>query len=85
MLAIAPADIQYHDSYFVVAHFHYVLVPGSIFRADGGRLLLDAEVDRAHVQRDAWQAAFLAVDDFRQPDVLPDALSRAGGHAATYS
>ncbi|MDH3273100.1 MAG: cbb3-type cytochrome c oxidase subunit I, partial [Gammaproteobacteria bacterium] len=31
MLAVAPADIQYHDSYFVVAHFHYVLVPGSIF------------------------------------------------------
>ncbi len=31
MLAIAPADFQYHDSYFVVAHFHYVLVPGSVF------------------------------------------------------
>jgi cytochrome c oxidase subunit 1 len=31
MLALVPADIQYHDSYFVVAHFHYVLVPGSIF------------------------------------------------------
>jgi cytochrome c oxidase subunit 1 len=31
MLAVVPADIQYHDSYFVVAHFHYVLVPGSIF------------------------------------------------------
>jgi cytochrome c oxidase subunit 1 len=31
MLAMVPADIQYHDSYFVVAHFHYVLVPGSIF------------------------------------------------------
>ncbi|NBV29870.1 cytochrome c oxidase subunit I, partial [bacterium] len=31
MLAIAPADFQYHDSYFVVAHFHYVLVPGAIF------------------------------------------------------
>ncbi len=31
MLAIAPADFQYHDTYFVVAHFHYTLVPGSVF------------------------------------------------------
>jgi len=31
MLSIVPADFQYHDTYFVVAHFHYVLVTGSIF------------------------------------------------------
>jgi cytochrome c oxidase subunit 1 len=31
MLAMAPVDFQYHDTYFVVAHFHYTMVAGAIF------------------------------------------------------
>lgn len=31
MLAMAAADYQYHNTMFLVAHFHYALIPGVVF------------------------------------------------------
>ncbi|MEO5810569.1 MAG: cytochrome c oxidase subunit I [Rhodanobacter sp.] len=39
MMALVPADFQYHDTYFIVAHFHYVLVTGALFAILGAAYL----------------------------------------------
>src|SRR5688572_24252483 len=36
MVALAPFDFQVHDTFFVVAHFHFALIGGSIFPVMAG-------------------------------------------------
>ena len=36
MVALVPFDWQAHDTYFVVAHLHYVLISGMLFPLSAG-------------------------------------------------
>ena len=72
LLASPPIDFHVTDSYFVVAHFHYVLFGTIVFATYAGHLLLVPEDDGPAARRAAGQAALLA-DVHRLPHHVPGA------------
>jgi heme/copper-type cytochrome/quinol oxidase subunit 1 len=54
MLASVPLDQQVHDTFFVVAHFHYVLIGGSVFPLLGAIFYWFPKVTGT---RSAWRAS----------------------------
>ena len=82
MLAAAPFDFQLNDSYFVVGHFHWVLIGGTLFGTIGRHPLLVSESDRANAFRADCPLAILAAVYRLFRLFRRDAYFRRAGNAA---
>ncbi len=81
-LAAFPVDWQVHDTYFVVAHFHYMMFGGSVFAIFAALHYWWPKMFGRNAERGSREGDVLADVHRLQPDVLPAAPARADGHAA---
>ena len=82
VLANAGVDVVLQDTYYVVAHFHYVLSLGAVFAIFAGFYFWFPKITGYMYNEIAGQAAFLDHVRRREPRLLPDALPGTGRHAA---
>ena len=80
-LAFNAPDTFLHDSYYIIAHFHYVIAPGHHLRALRRRPLLVPQGDRPHDERVLEQGPFLAHHDPHELRLLPHVPAGHGRHA----
>ena len=82
MLAMIPLTIHVSDTYFIVAHIHYVLFGGSLFTIFAGVYYWFPKMTGRMYDETLGQAALLDDVHLLQRDLRADAPHRRPGHAA---
>ena len=82
-LGALSTDIHLHDTYFVVAHFHFVMVGGNLDRLAGWFVSLVAQNIRANVQRPAGPNLLFPGLFGLQPDILSSVCHGLSRNAST--
>ena len=81
MLAVAPFDFQLSDSYFVVGHFHWVLIGGTLFGVFAGLHYWYPKATGRDAFRTSGSLAVRAIVRWFHPDFRPDAHRGHSGYA----
>ena len=82
MVASVPFDTQVHDTYFVVAHFHYVLIGGAVFPLLGAIYYWFPKITGRMMSERLGRWAFWLIFVGFNLTFFPMHHPRAGGHAA---
>ena len=82
VLANAGVDLVLHDTYYVVAHFHYVLSLGAVFAIIAGTYYWFGKMTGRHYPEWAGKLHFWTTFIGVNVDLLPAAFPGVGGYAA---
>ena len=74
IIAAVPLDLQLHDTYFIVAHFHYVLIGGAVFPLLGILTYWFPKITGRMMSETLGKIGFWMLFLGFQLDLLPDAL-----------
>jgi cytochrome o ubiquinol oxidase subunit 1 len=85
LLAVPPADFVLHNSLFLVAHFHNVIIGAVVFGAMAGLLLLVPQGVRVHARPAARRRELLVLAHRFLSRVHAAVCARAAGHDAAHA
>ena len=82
--AAVPVDFALHDTYWVVAHLHYVLFGGSVFGVFAGIYYWFPKMTGKKLNETLGKIQFVLMFIGLQPDVLSDARPGPRGDASPH-